>query len=89
MATGCFWFGKHQFEIVKRYDENIFKVRCSKCKKEFAVHLAKEKMVAWNEEIALVLGIYESNLKDAKGPYSRSASYKKEIEQPALFSKLF
>lgn len=62
MHLKCQLFKEHEYLIENKYTEDILKLGCKKCRKKFGVNLKSALIFAWDEDMMLLLSIYEKNL---------------------------
>ncbi len=59
----CKLFNSHEFVIEKKYTDDILKLHCKKCQKNYGVHLKSALIFDWDEDMILWLSILEKNLE--------------------------
>ena len=60
----CTLLSRHHYVLDKKYNEDILKLHCKKCHKQFGVDLKSALIFTWDKNMMLALATYEQNLKD-------------------------
>ncbi len=67
----CKFLSNHKYMLANQYSEELLKVQCKQCQKEFGVNLKSAMIFAWDKDMALWLSLYEQQQKEqAKMPQS-------------------
>lgn len=71
----CKFLSKHKYMLENQYSEDLLKVQCKKCQKEFGVNLESAMIFAWDEDMTLLLSLYVQQQKErANMPQSTIAT---------------
>ena len=49
--VSCRLFGKHNYRLVKKYDNNVQKLKCTKCNKYFGINHNVKAVLPWDNEL--------------------------------------
>ena len=49
--VSCRFFSKHDYRLVKKYDNNVQKLQCTKCNKYFGINHDVKAVLPWDNDL--------------------------------------
>ena len=62
LYVSCRLLGNHKYKLLKKFDNNVSKVECSRCKKQFGINYDVRSVLPWDKELEDMMNIcYPTN----------------------------
>ena len=55
--VSCRLFGNHKYRLLKKFDNNVSKIECGRCKKQFGINHDVRAVLPWDKELEDMMNI--------------------------------